>query len=255
MIPSLLISSPLLALALLGMLSAKVYRGRTHPALRRWRHLFALFFIWCWLCCLPGSSNLMFQALEGPPPPLNSPPPEKPAQPNTTIIVLGSGELFKGKATVAPRLDENGWERLHAGVKLWKQTGGKIIFTGGPTDMPHPSLAGQMGDIAQEMGVPASAIGLALGSQNTYEDLLRAQALITPGSEVWLVTSAIHMPRCLAVSRKLGIEAKPYRVDYRQIRELSLATWLPNNDGPSRFQITTHEWLGLLYYRYKGWAD
>jgi uncharacterized SAM-binding protein YcdF (DUF218 family) len=253
--PSLLIASPLLALLLLGVLTAQAYQKKTWGLFIKLRHPLALFLVWCWLSCSPGFSNLMFVALEGAPPPLNTPPPPQSAHPNTTIMVLGSGEMYVHPNIIAPRLDANGWERLHMGIKLWKQTGGKLIFTGGPSSAPHPSLAAQMSLAAQAMGVPPAAIQLALGSENTYQDLRSAQPLITPGSQVWLVTSAIHMPRSMAVARQLGIQAQPYPVDYRQIRHLSWVSWLPNNDGYTRFQTAAHEWVGRFYYQLKGWAD
>jgi uncharacterized SAM-binding protein YcdF (DUF218 family) len=252
---SLLLASPLLALLLLGMLTVQAYQKKACASLKKLRHAVALFFVWCWLSCLPGISNLMFVALEGPAPPLNTSPPAHSAQPHTTIIVMGSGEMHVRPNIIAPRLDANGWERLHMGIKLWQQTGGKLILTGGPSSAPHPSLAGEMSLVAQAMGVPPAAIELALGSENTYQDLRSAQPLITPGSQVWLVTSAIHMPRSMAVARQLGIQAQPYPVDYRQIRHLSWVSWLPDNDGNVRFQTAAHEWVGRFYYRLKGWAD
>jgi len=243
--------SPLHALLLLVAATLTAYRRHDASPLARCRHLLATASLWAWLCCTPAITNHLVTALEGPP--TEGAALSAPNSADTSVIVLGSGELWTPGGQAAPRLDENGWERLHQGVRLWRRTGGTLIMTGGPGGADQPTLAGQMGIVATELGVPSSHIALALNSRTTYEDLFSAKPLLRPGP-VWLVTSAIHMPRAMAVAGQLGIEASPYPVDFRQIRHVTWRAWIPDNASADRMSAALHELVGRAYYRWKGWA-
>lgn len=246
--------SPLLALALLAALTVVAWRRRATPSrLARLRHVLAVLTFWTWVCCTPAITNRFVARLEGPPPRGSTEDVDARSAPGGSIIVLGSGEMWTPSGQTAPRLDENGWERLHEGVRLWRRTGGTLVFTGGPGGAEQPTLAGQMGSIAQELGVPRQHLAYAVRSRTTYEDLVAARPLLGDGP-VWLVTSAIHMPRAMAVARELGIAATPYRVDYRQIRNVTWRAWIPDNASADRMAAATHEVVGRLYYSSRGWA-
>jgi uncharacterized SAM-binding protein YcdF (DUF218 family) len=247
--------SPLLALGLLCLVTRQSYRQHPPHLLRPARHCLALLTLWMWVSCTPALVNLATVALEGTAPPLHATPTSQTPFDDTDIIVLGSGEMYASSTLVSPRMDVHGWERVYAGVALWRQTGGRLIFTGGPGTDDTPTLAGLMRSVAHELGVPMAQMGIATGSLNTYQDLLSAQKLLRPQSRVWLVTSAAHMPRAMAVANKLGVIAKAYSVDYRQIRQISATSWLPNPGAIGQVLYAGHEILGRLHYWRKGWAD
>lgn len=245
--------SPLLALALLALFTVSAWRQPRSAGLARSRHVLVALTFWTWLCCTPAITNTFVTAIEGPPRAADVASTALRAA-NTTIVVLGSGEMWTPGRQAAPRLDENGWERLHEGVRLWRRTDGTLIFTGGPGGTDQPTLAGQMATVAHELGVPAAQVALAVRSRTTYEDLVAAKPLITGNGPVWLVTSAVHMPRALAVARQLGIDARPYPVDYRQIRQVTWRAWIPDNAAADRMNTVLHECIGRLWYRWQGWA-
>jgi uncharacterized SAM-binding protein YcdF (DUF218 family) len=247
--------SPLLALGLLCVLTLQSYLQRPAHFLRPARHFLALLTVWMWVCSTPAIVNMATLALEGPAPPLAAPVSSQARFEDSAIIVLGSGELYASGTLVAPRLDVHGWERVYAGVALWRQTGGRLIFTGGPGGADTPTLAGVMRSVAHGLGVPLAQISVATNSLNTHQDLVSAQQLLAPQSRVWLVTSAAHMPRAMAVASKLGIKANAYPVDYRQIRQISATSWLPNPGAIGQALYAGHEILGRLHYQRKGWSD
>lgn len=253
MLIELLVPSALLALLLLAALTVGAYLGHMQSWLNRCRHVLALLTLWVWTCCTPGVANWLMARLEGP----VQASEEIAVAPDAgaSIVVLASGDMWAAGGRPAPRLDEHGWERLHAGVELWRRTGGLLIFTGGPGDTRTTSLAGMMGGVAEELGVPAESIGLAVRSNTTYQDLKAARPLIRGDGPVWLVTSAVHMPRALAVARQMGIEARPYPVDYRQIRRPTWRVWLPDGAATERMTVVGHEMIGRLWYRWKGWSQ
>ena len=131
-----------------------------------------------------------------------------------------------------------------------------MLFTGGPPGDDDRSIAAEMGRVAQRLGVPADAILRSPRSRTTYEDLAQVQAVLQRHrGPIWLVTSAVHMPRARAVAAQLGLQVRPYPVAYRQIANTTWRAWLPHNGGPDRYAIALHEMVGLWIYRLRGQAQ
>jgi uncharacterized SAM-binding protein YcdF (DUF218 family) len=78
---------------------------------------------------------------------------------------------------------------------------------------------------------------------------------------VLLVTSAMHMPRSVATFRRLcpAVAVIPAPTDFRApdmpedewYREA--ADQLPSAGNLAEFADATHEYLGMAYYRLRGW--
>lgn len=236
-----------------AVLAGLSFRRSYASSLGRWRWWLLALAAWAWLLSTPALGNLLIRHLEGPP---DRAPANVAAHEDALVIVLGSGQMWTPNRTHSVRLDEHGWERLHAGVELWRRTGGSMLFTGGPPGNDDGSIAAVMGRIAQELGVPAAVISRSARSRTTYEDLAHVQDDIRRHrGPVWLVTSAVHMRRALAVAAKLGLEVRPYPVAYRQIVEPTWRAWLPHNGGPDRYATALHEIVGLWTYRLRGQAE
>lgn len=207
--------------------------------------------VWAWLMAIPALANALVAAIEGPP----APPPDGPAP--SAIVVLASGDRVVRAGQVYARLDAHGWARVSAAVQVWRAHGGVLVMAGGPPGNTSQSWAAAMRDVAISEGVPASTIMLADGSTNTYEDLVGAQAVVRTlhgAGPVWLVTSALHMPRALAIAKRLGMEVSPINADYQQLDELTWRAWWPNAGGPAIYASALHELIGLAIYRWRGWA-
>ena len=249
-----------LPIYLVGTLLALViyaYRkgvGESRSRAWRWRHWIVATAVWAWVGSTPAIGNAWLRVLEGDP---QAPLPAQPVRAeNTLIVVLGSGEMFSPRGKRQVRLDQTGWERVYGAVSLWRQTGGRLLFTGGPGGDTSASIAGAMGRIAADLGVPADRIELTSDSLSTFEDLkLSRSAIQRATGPVWLVTSAAHMPRALGVTRSLGLSVLPFRVNYRQILDLSWQAWLPHNRGPERFALVLHEAIGALVYDLRDRSD
>ena len=78
---------------------------------------------------------------------------------------------------------------------------------------------------------------------------------------VLLVTSAIHMPRSLGVFRRScpAVEYIPAPTDFRATQQLpvpwyrSAVLLLPTPHSLVDFSDAMHEYIGMLYYRLRGW--
>ncbi len=232
------------------LLVASVMASRRRPQSRGVRIALGALVAWTWIFSTPGIANSWLTHLEGEPRTQASPVRDA----RTLIVVLASGEVSNRGGSLAARLDAPGMARLAAGVALWRHTGGRLAVVGG-MDTPGQSLARTMSTQAQSWGVPEEAIDIYEGSSRTYEDL----QLLVPVARVhegpaWLVTSAMHMPRAMAVSEHLGLRLQPYPCDYRQFTQINWAAWFPNAAAPALFAEVLHEEVGLLYYRLRRWA-
>ena len=78
------------------------------------------------------------------------------------------------------------------------------------------------------------------------------EVVAVDASQRWLlVTSAMHMPRSVACFRAAGWDVTPYPTNFR-IGPDPLSFGLPENlEG---VDLAAHEWVGLLYYRLRGYT-
>lgn len=171
------------------------------------------------------------------------------------ILVLSGGWFRLTESGYVAVLGAASWERVAAGVTLWKTTGGKIYFSGAPQPDGGNSVAREMARVALQMGVPVDAIGIEERSTNTRENIVlsAAQFGLEPGTRVMLVTSAVHMPRALAAAKAAAWQVLPVPCDFRADTELDWRSFVPSNDAPTSMEGLLHEALGLLQYRWRGW--
>jgi uncharacterized SAM-binding protein YcdF (DUF218 family) len=174
------------------------------------------------------------------------------------ILVLGSGfdtALFRARGV--PQSNEGIW-RLEAGFAAARHyPGARLVFSGGSGAMGGApfSEAETARVILGEMGQDPRYLILEDRSRNTYENILYSKALVKPKpGEVWLLTTAaMHMPRAMAIARKLDWPMTPWPSDYLTapaggIDPLSVMGNLGYID------YVFHEWVGLLVYRLNGKA-
>ena len=185
------------------------------------------------------------------------------------IVVLG-GATESGQYPRPTTEVNSAGDRVLYAARLYKQgkapvillSGGNITWLSGRTTTP----AAEMADLMSLMDIPPQALWLQPASENTQEDAeFSAQMLKERGIQrVLLVTSAIHMPRAMALFRHQGIEAIPAPTDYTvtqagldNLASLEPQTLLVNlMPNASSLGLTTNalkEYFGLLVYRLKGW--
>jgi uncharacterized SAM-binding protein YcdF (DUF218 family) len=177
-----------------------------------------------------------------------------PAQyPRPTTEMSGAGD----RVFYAAHLYRDG----HAPLVLL--SGGTIEWMGDTASTP----ATEMEDIITFMGVPQSALLLENKSQNTHEDaVLSAQMLKAKGiHRILLVTSAIHMPRAMAVFKKQGLEVIPAPTDFKVTQDVwdnllhgsaesYIINFLPDASDLGSITNDLKEYIGLFVYRLMGWA-
>ena len=124
-----------------------------------------------------------------------------------------------------------------------------------------------MAEALVSMGVPPEAIIEENRSRNTWENVVNIQALLDDAGadDLILVTSALHMPRSLAIFRTQGLDPIPAPTDFlvtaadwefflRPDVEVQLFNLIPSADDLRLTSMALKELIGMAVYRLRGWA-
>jgi uncharacterized SAM-binding protein YcdF (DUF218 family) len=103
-------------------------------------------------------------------------------------------------------------------------------------------------------GVAPSRVLFEDRSTNTCDSATGARALVQPAAtERWLlVTTAAHVPRAVGCFRAADWHVIPYPADFRS----GPTPWSYDVvSNLATLDYAVHEWLGLLYYRLRGYTS
>jgi uncharacterized SAM-binding protein YcdF (DUF218 family) len=171
------------------------------------------------------------------------------------IVVLDGGLQPRVFASRGVPADNPSIMRMLAGVEAARRyPQAKFVYSGAPGTAPETRDAG-----ARTERALLSAMGVAPGrtlfedrSLDTGENLANSMRLVHPRpGETWLlVTSAIHMPRAMAIAHKLGWNMVPWPSDYLSTEQTRYGRRLRYpSEGLIGIDQSLHEWIGLVVYR------
>jgi uncharacterized SAM-binding protein YcdF (DUF218 family) len=178
-------------------------------------------------------------------------PPTPPAHVDG-ILTLGGGlgdDILETRHAPATATSE---ARLVSTYELARRyPGARVVFSGGWGRYADATAAGY---VFSQLGLDPARLTLESRSRDTFENLAFTQALVKPQpGQVWLLaTSAIQMPRAMAVAHRLGWNLVPWPTDYLttpQPGRLPLAEYLDIAGHLLRADAALHEWIGLWAYR------
>ena len=242
------IAYPLLTTLLLAI-GAGILFWRGRRRLGGW--LLSIALGWLWLWSTPAFSDWLRATLEQryPPAPLEQLPAAD------AIVVLG-GAMEAAAPPLRP--DPNlgaAADRVWHAARLYRAgkaprvlaSGGKLPWSG--IEQPESSV---MAALLQELGVPAAVILQESASRTTRENrdyslpLLQAHGV----RRILLVTSALHLPRALALFRATDLEVIPAPTDFEidSPSNAHLLRWLPDAQALADGSRAFKEYLG-------GWVD
>lgn len=212
-----------------------------------------MIFTACWLLLwsIPAASIWMRQGLERQYPQRSAS--DYPAV--DAIVVLGGG--IQGGRTgwrVGPHL-QLGADRAWFGAQLYRAGRAPWLIVSGGTSawsQSDESEASAMQTFETDLAVPASAVLLETQSRNTQENALYTKQLLDEHhlGKILLVTSAVHMPRALALFRAQGIDATPAPTDFDAVpHQGNLQNWLPDAETLDRSSKALKEYVAIAIYR------
>jgi uncharacterized SAM-binding protein YcdF (DUF218 family) len=183
------------------------------------------------------------------------------------IVVLGGAT--RSQAYPRPDVDfTDAGDRVWYGANLYHAgKAPKIIVSGGRITWQGDgsSEAEDMTKLLAKMGVPKLDIIPEPNSFNTRDNAVYVQKILKAQNfkTILLVTSAMHMPRSMAIFQRLGIKAIAAPTDYRiSLLEIdqpngqtaaAILSFLPNEDCFSLTTQAIREYIGIFVYKLRGW--
>lgn len=155
------------------------------------------------------------------------------------ILVLGTPALLNGEPS------PEGRERVTEGVKEFKAgRAAHMIFSGGPTE--NNFTEGQvMATLAEQQGVPASAITVDGRAQNTIQNIYYSNQIMKQKgwTSVEVVSSPSHLPRA-------GLILQHYRFQWKE----HASHWPPEYGWRSLGTIYAAEIIETCVLRWGGFT-
>jgi uncharacterized SAM-binding protein YcdF (DUF218 family) len=175
------------------------------------------------------------------------------------VLVLGGGydsQLLQQRH--APRDNGAAFRLVEGYAAARRYPGARLVFAGGSGEMggsPFPESV-TANYIFNELGQDPKRVVLESRSRNTYENFLFSKAIVKPKpGEVWLLaTSAMHMPRAMAIAAKVNWPMTPWPTDFITGPDSSIDIW-GVTQNLDLLDYVVHERIGLTAYRLTGKAQ
>ena len=175
-----------------------------------------------------------------------------------TIVVLGGGVRNNTHAPPNTQLGSASLSRLIEGIRLYKlirnQSGhAKLILSGGRVFGVNVE-AHKMQNTAVILGVRPSDMVLARGSKDTYDEALYLKNKV--GNKRFIVvTSAVHMPRTMALFHKQGMRPIAAPTQYiADKKKFNCTRLIPSTSNLIHTDIALHEYFGMWWAKLRGFA-
>ncbi len=199
------------------------------------------------VACCPVGANALVWLIES-----RVPQAETCAAPPPDTIVLLSGGLEHPAESIDDfdALDDKSVRRTLAAVALWKRmpSATLAIAGGGPFSIKESDM---LAHLAENLGVPAASIRREDQSQTTWENAQDLRRLQPPlPDRVWLVSSAMHLPRAQAAFRAAGFDVCIHVSDRDYLAPRGLGYFLPQSSAVRKSETAIHELVGQALYAF-----
>ena len=161
---------------------------------------------------------------------------------------------------------EDAGDRVLYAAYLYRNEKAPLILCAGgkkPGSTRETAESADQRELLQFFGVPQEAIIEEGTSSSTYQNLKNSYALLQEREieNVLLVTSALHMPRALGVAHRqlpsIDVISVPtdFMVTVKKPQSLCkrIENLIPSGGCLMQLEAVVHEYLGILYYKARGW--
>ncbi|MCI5144087.1 MAG: hypothetical protein D3923_00850, partial [Candidatus Electrothrix sp. AR3] len=141
--------------------------------------------------------------------------------------------------------------RLVEGIRIYrKYSGSRLILSGGGGEIANATM---MAALTIELGVNTSDIITEAESADTKDEARIIKKIVRKDPFV-LVTSASHMPRSMAMFRKLGMSPLPAPTAHniKEGRYVTRDLFFPNASNLRNMEIVFYEYLGIVWAKLRG---
>jgi uncharacterized SAM-binding protein YcdF (DUF218 family) len=170
--------------------------------------------------------------------------------PPSAIVVLAGGMVARPRDMHDyTALGATSLRRLFGALALHAEhPDATLVFVGiSRWDFPESEI---MANLAESMGVPRARMRAETHSRTTWQNAIFTAALDPPvGRRIWLVTSALHMPRAAYAFRHAGFEVCAAPAYTLFIGPESPGWFVPQGSSEVKAEDALHEIVGEIGYR------
>jgi uncharacterized SAM-binding protein YcdF (DUF218 family) len=235
-----------LVLGLLLVLALWLLRGRGARWLRR---VCGTLIGFCIVLATPLAANTLIAIGE-----YRAPPASDCRAPLPTAIVVLAGGIRRetdDPADVGALSEASVQRTLAASAMVLRQPGTPLVISGG-LDNGVVAESTRMAELSVMLGVPRASIATETTSLTTWENAQQVRATEPDlPARIWLVTSALHMPRSLIAFRAAGFTPCSAPVDYRAGTFRGVSDLVPRGSAINKSEAALHELAGELAYRWR----
>jgi uncharacterized SAM-binding protein YcdF (DUF218 family) len=200
------------------------------------------------LSMTPLGANLLVRAVEA-----RVPPARHCAPPVPTTIVLLSGGFDRPPESVVDfsAVNAESLHRLFAAVDLWRRLPGStlVIAGGGEGNISQAALLARL---AQRLGVVPGSIRVEPDSQTTWQNARNVAAMSPPlPRRIWLVSSALHLPRATGAFRHFGFDPCAWSSGSLYLPPGGPGYFIPQSSALEKAEFAIHEIVGGWIYALK----
>lgn len=168
------------------------------------------------------------------------------AYPNIDHIVVLTGYAADDpQMPLTGRLNDASGFRVLMALALQAQCSACDVIVSG-----EPTTAKVMGEALVSLGLPKDRLILETASENTAASGANLKPMLS--EPFFLITSAGHMRRSLAVLEAQGLKPIPVPTDYQGPKDWRNAELRPSPQSLFASDLAMHEYIGWLWYRLKG---
>lgn len=185
------------------------------------------------------------------------------------IVVLGGSTRPQTYPRPSHEVNEAGDRLLYAAMLYQQGVAAHVLVSSGVVGVDGPAIMGEaesMAALLNLMGVPDDALWMESRSRNTYENAVETKKLLDAQGidRIVLVTSAMHMPRSVAIFRKQGFDVIPAPTDFMVTQAdwdyyfspapaVQLFNLFPSAETMDRSVRALKEYMGMAVYWARGW--
>lgn len=212
----------------------------------------AIFFVLFSTCPLP---NFLLRSFEYQYPPLNDDELMDSRYSDVRyIVVLGGGVRYAKKLPITSNFYPSSLVRITEGIRLFlklKKEDMKLIVSGGGS---YPVTSAElMARFSKEFEINDKNIIVEKESFTTHDEA-RFIKDIVQGSRFFLVTSAGHMPRSMAIFKKYGMMPIAAPTDHwtKEKIKYDFSSAIPSADNLKKSELAFYECIGFIKAKFLG---
>lgn len=176
-----------------------------------------------------------------------------PAAGSVVVVLAGGLHGLPDRLDSFESMKDATLRRTIAATRLAESVPGSVLLaSGGMGDKVRE--ADLMAAFAQALGLPQDRVIAEREARNTFQSVEYAMPLLQrlQGRPLYLVTSAMHMPRAYGVFRSGGLQVCAKPVDYQRVGVGPMEALVPRITAVKKTAEALHEVIGYFGYRAVG---